>query len=66
MVGLEKTACLLVRCTVYEFLYTNGESAASKPLEKTILHLFITILRYLADPIQILNGEYSRLRLYRR
>ena len=48
LVGLEKTACLIDRCTVYEVLYANGDSAASKNLEKSILQLYTAILKFLA------------------
>ena len=35
LVGLEKTACLIDRCTIYELLYTNGDSAAYKESGET-------------------------------
>ena len=56
LVGLEKTACLIDRCTIYELLYTNGDSAASKNLEKSILRLYTAILKFLAKAIKTLNG----------
>ena len=56
LVGLEKTACLIDRCTVYEVLYTNGDSAASKNLEKSILRLYTAILRFLVKAIKMLDG----------
>ena len=59
LVGLEKTACLIDRCTIYELLYNSGDSAASKNLEKSILRLYTAILKFLAKAIRILNGEYS-------
>ena len=65
LVGLEKTACLIDRCTIYEFLYTNGGFAASKTLEKSILRLYTAILKFLAKCIEMLNGGYFRIRLYR-
>ena len=66
LVGLEKTACLIDRCTVYELLYTNGDSAASKILEMSILRLYTAILKFFAKAIKLLNGKYSRIRLYCR
>ena len=60
LVGLEKTAYLIDRCIIYELLYTNGDSAASKNLEKSILRLYTAILKFLAKAIKMLNGEYSR------
>jgi len=44
LIGLEKTACLIDRCAVYEILYLNIETAASKNLEKTLLQLYTAIL----------------------
>ena len=64
LVGLEKTACLIDRCTIYEFLYTNGDSAASKNLEKSIIRLYTAILKFLAKAIKMLNGWYFQIRLY--
>ena len=57
LVGLEKTACLIDRCAVYEFLYTNGDSAASKNLEKSIIRLYTAILRFLTKAIKMLNSD---------
>ena len=61
LVGLEKTACLIDRCTIYELLYTNGDSVASKNLEKSILRLYTAILKYLAKATKTLGGGYSRI-----
>ena len=66
LVGLEKTAYLIDRCTVCEYLCTDGDSAASKTLEKSILCLYTAVLKFIAWAIRILNGEYSRIRLCRR
>ena len=63
LVGLEKTACLIDRCAIYESLCTD-DSAASKNLEKSILRLYTAILRFLAKAIKILNGEYPGDWLY--
>ena len=57
LVGLEKTACLIDRCTVYEFLFTKGDSAGSKNLEKSIIRLYTAILRFLAKAIKTLDGD---------
>ena len=58
LVGLEKTACLIDRCGIYESLCTDN-SAASKNLEKSILKLYTAILKFLAKAIKTLNGKYS-------
>ena len=58
LVGLEKTACLIDRCTVFEVLYTNGDSAASKSLEKSIIRLYTAILKFLAKAIMMLHGNH--------
>jgi hypothetical protein len=58
LIGLEKTACLIDRCAVYEILYLNIETAASKNLEKTLLQLYTAILKYLAKGIKCSKGEY--------
>ena len=57
LVGLEKTTCLIDRCTVYEILYINGDSAASENLEKSILRLYTAILKFLVKAIKMLNGD---------
>ena len=57
LVGLEKTASIIDRCTVYEVLYTNQDSAASKTLEKSILRLYTAILKFLAKAITLMNGD---------
>ena len=59
LVGLEKTVCLIARCTIYESLCTD-DSAASRNLEKSILRLYTAILKFLAKAIGILNGGNSR------
>ena len=56
LVGLEKTAYLIDRCTIYELLYTNGDAVASKNLEKSILRLYTAILKFLAKAIKTLDG----------
>ena len=60
MVGLEKTACLIGRCTVYEFLYLNIQTAVSEGLAKSIFCLYTAILKYLAGAIARSKGECSR------
>jgi hypothetical protein len=62
LVGLEKTAGLIDRCTVYEILYLNGDPAASRNLEKSILRLCTAILTFLAEAIKRSKGENSRRR----
>ena len=66
LVGLEKTACLIDRCAIYESLCTD-DSAASKNLEKSILRLYAAILKFFARGIKILNGgQYSGVSFYHR
>ena len=55
LVGLEKTACLIDKCTIYELLYTN-RFTASRNLEESILQLYTAILKFLAKAIKMLNG----------
>ena len=64
LVGLEKTACLIDRCTIYELLYINENSAASANLKKSLLRLYIAILKFLAKAVRMLDGERFRIRLY--
>jgi len=59
LVGLEKTACLIDRCTVYELLYLNEAAAASGNLEKSMLRLYTAILKFLAKAIERSKVEYS-------
>jgi hypothetical protein len=63
LVGLEKTAGLIDRCTAYEILYLNGESATSKRLEKSILQLYTAILRFLAEAVKRSKGDHSGWRI---
>ena len=68
LVGLEKIACLIDRCAIYESLCTDDSNLnASKNLEKSILRLYTAILKFLAKSIKILNGDqYSGVWLYHR
>jgi len=61
LVGLEKTACLIDRCAVYELLYLNEATAASGNLEKSMLQLYTAILKFLAKAIERSKcAQYSR------
>jgi len=61
LVGLEKTACLIDRCAVYELLYLNEATEASGNLEKSMLRLCTAILKFLAKAIESSKcAEYSR------
>ena len=57
LVGLEKVASLIDRCTVYELLYLHVGTAASQNLERSILRLYTKILKFLARAILRLKGE---------
>ena len=59
MVGLEKTSYIIDRCAVYEILYLKVETEASRNLEKSLLQLYITILKYLAKATKSSKSEYS-------
>jgi hypothetical protein len=59
MVGVEKTSYIIDRCAVYELLYLKVETKASRNLEKTLLLLYTTILKYLAKSTKRLKGESS-------
>jgi hypothetical protein len=59
-VGLENIAGLIHRCTLYELLYLSEDSDASKNLEKSMLQLYIAILKFLAKAIDKVKGKYSR------
>jgi hypothetical protein len=61
LVGLEKTGCIIDRCAIYELLYLKVESKASTNLEKRLLLLYTTILKYLAKAIESSRGEYFHL-----
>ncbi|KAI5786153.1 hypothetical protein FPQ18DRAFT_296304, partial [Pyronema domesticum] len=50
-VGLENIAGLVHRCTLYELLYLSEDSCGSKNLEKSIVRLYIAILKFLAKSI---------------
>ncbi|KAI5782140.1 hypothetical protein FPQ18DRAFT_283943, partial [Pyronema domesticum] len=58
-VGLENIAGLIYRCTVYELLYLSENSCGSKNLEKSMLRLYIAILKFLAKAIDKLKRKYS-------
>ncbi|KAF8428812.1 hypothetical protein EV426DRAFT_543824, partial [Tirmania nivea] len=65
LIGLEKIAPLIERCTLYEFFYLHvdntgegGRGRASQNLEKSILLLYIKILKFLAQAIQRLNENH--------
>ncbi|KAI5813890.1 hypothetical protein BZA77DRAFT_389541 [Pyronema omphalodes] len=49
--GLENIAGLIQRCTIYEILYLRENSDASRNLEKSILQLYIAVLKFLARSI---------------
>jgi len=68
LVGLEKTACLIDRCAVYELLYLDEATAASGNLEKSMLRLYTAILKFLAKATEKSKcAQYSRrTRLFRR
>jgi len=60
LIGLERIAYLIDRCTVYELLYLHVGTAASVNLERSILSLYTAILKFLARAIQRLKGWDSR------
>ena len=61
LVGLEKTAYLIDRCAVYELLYLNEATEASRNLEKSMLWLYTAVLKFLAKAIESSKcAKYSR------
>ncbi|KAF8535526.1 hypothetical protein BDD12DRAFT_855021 [Trichophaea hybrida] len=59
LVGLEKIACLIDRCTIYELLYIDKpvEASSSRNLEKSIIRLYTAILRFLTEAINRANDN---------
>ncbi|KAF8252084.1 hypothetical protein K440DRAFT_19197, partial [Wilcoxina mikolae CBS 423.85] len=57
LVGLEKIACLIDRCTMYELLYIGGGTEASRNLEKSIIRLYAAILGFVAEAIKKSNDN---------
>ncbi|KAF8419355.1 hypothetical protein EV426DRAFT_538792, partial [Tirmania nivea] len=55
LAGLGKIALLIDRCMVYELLYLDVDNTASQNLKKSILSLYIAILKFLAQAIQSAN-----------
>ncbi|KAI5810371.1 hypothetical protein BZA77DRAFT_172525 [Pyronema omphalodes] len=49
--GLEHIASLIQRCTIYEIVYLREDSDASRNLEKSMLQLYIAVLKFLAKAI---------------
>ncbi|KAI5813157.1 hypothetical protein BZA77DRAFT_346632, partial [Pyronema omphalodes] len=49
--GLENIAGLIQRCTIYEIVYLREDSDASRNLEKSMLQLYIAVLKFLAKAI---------------
>ncbi|KAA8894561.1 hypothetical protein FN846DRAFT_786170, partial [Sphaerosporella brunnea] len=60
LIGLEKTACIIDRCKIYELLYLNGVSPSSANLEKSMLRLYTAVLKFLAQAIKRSKGKCSR------
>jgi len=57
LIGLEKTACIIDRCAIYEFLYLYSATEASDNLKKSMLRLYTAILKFLAKAIKRSEGE---------
>ncbi|KAF8416300.1 hypothetical protein EV426DRAFT_686871, partial [Tirmania nivea] len=55
LIGLEKITPLINRCTLYELFYLHVDNTVSQNLEKSILRLYIAILKFLAKAIQSAN-----------
>ncbi|KAI5794245.1 hypothetical protein FPQ18DRAFT_388611 [Pyronema domesticum] len=60
LVGLENIAGLIQRCTLYELLYLSEDSSGSKNLEKSMLRLYIAILKFLAKAIDKLKQNHLK------
>jgi len=60
MLGIEKTACIVDRCAVYEHLHLSDATVSSKNLQKSIFRLYTAILSFLAQAIQRSKGTRYR------
>ncbi|MCJ1397809.1 hypothetical protein MMC11_001005 [Xylographa trunciseda] len=62
LIGAEKVASLINRCSVYELLYLNGEvsTKTEKNLERALVALHVTILRFLAVANRLYESSAKR------
>ena len=57
LIGLEKTACIIARCAIYESLYLNGvRTDAADDLRKLTVQLYTAILSFVAKAIARSKG----------
>jgi hypothetical protein len=60
LIGLEKTACIIARCAIYELLYLNRvQTEAADNLEKSTIQLYTEILKFVAKAIAKSKGTLS-------
>jgi len=60
LMGLEKTACIIARCAIYESLYLNGaRTEAADNLHKSTVQLYTAILMVVAKAIAKSKGALS-------
>jgi len=60
LIGLEKTACIIARCAIYEKLYLNSaRTEAADNLQKSTVQLYTTILMFVAKAIAKSKGGLS-------
>jgi hypothetical protein len=60
LIGLEKSACIISRCAIYELLYLNrARTAAADNLVKSTVQLYREILKFVAKAITKFKGAFS-------
>lgn len=62
LIGLEKAACLISRCKIYEILYLrqNPPSQGAPNLELALIELYTIVLRFLAKANQLYDSFIKR------
>jgi hypothetical protein len=60
LIGLEKTASIIARCSIYELLYlSRTRTEAVDNLEKSTVQLYTAILKFVAKAIAKSKGALS-------
>ena len=61
LIGVEKTACIITRCTLYEALYLNrARTVAADILEASTVQLYRKIPKFVARGVAKSKGDLSR------
>ncbi|KAI5806000.1 hypothetical protein BZA77DRAFT_368834 [Pyronema omphalodes] len=58
--GLEHIASLIQRCTIYEIIYEKETSDASTNLRKSMLQLYVAVLKFFAKAIDKVNESHVK------